>query len=224
MRTHLPSWEQRVLDVGGGDGHQAVQLARAGHHVTVLDPDPAMLQRAQARVEAEPDHVRGRIRLVEGAGENAAQLVGSGFDLVCCHGVLMYLPNPDPFLHALAGVARDGGLLSVLTKNGQALAMRPGLEGRWADALAAMNTRREIGNLGVPTRADTVGDVERILGEADAATIAWYGVRVFTDHLGDTPVGEGFDQVLEAEWQAGARDPYRLVARHFHLISRRVGS
>ncbi|MEU6718359.1 methyltransferase domain-containing protein [Nonomuraea sp. NPDC046802] len=222
LRAHLPAEQQRVLDVGGGDGHQAVQLARAGHDVTVLDTDPRMLKRAQERLAIERDIVRRRVHLVEGAGEDADKLVGGDFDLVCCHGVLMYVDDPQPLVRALVNAARPGGLLSVMTKNASALAMRPALERRWADARAVMDADTETGNLGVATRADTLDGIETMLADAGANSIAWYGVRVFTDHLGDEPVSEGFDQVLEAEWEAGARDPYRLVARQIHVMARRL--
>ncbi|MFI0424034.1 methyltransferase domain-containing protein [Spongiactinospora sp. 9N601] len=223
LRVHLPAAPQRVLDIGGGDAHQAVQLARAGHQVTVLDTDPQMLQRARERLAGEPEPVRQRIHLVQGAGEDAVDLVGGGHDVVCCHGVLMYVQDPRPLVQAAVKAARPGGgLVSLLTKNATALAMRPALERRWADALAVMDAATEIGNLGVATRADSLEALQALLAGAGAgaATVAWYGVRVFTDHLGDEPVGEGFDQVLEAEWEAGRRDPYRRVGRQIHVIAR----
>ncbi|WP_433379338.1 methyltransferase [Streptosporangium sp. CA-115845] len=219
LRTHLPDGQQQVLDVGGGDGHQAAQLARAGHLVTVLDPDTAMLERAAARIAAEPGEVRDRVRLVEGDGEHAEDVVGGGFDAVLCHGVLMYVADPDRFIRHLARAARPGGLVSLMTKNQDALAMRPGLEGRWPDTLTALRGGPQLGNLGVTSRAHSAAAVATMLAEAGAATTAWYGVRVFTDHLGDAPVGENFDLVLDAEWEAGRRDPYRRVARLLHFVA-----
>lgn len=223
LRTHLPAGSQQVLDVGGGDGHQAVQLARLGHQVTLLDPDPAMLKQAVNRLAAEPEQVRSRVRLVEGTGEQAAALVGGGYDLVMCHGVLMYVDTPEPFVRDLVSAARPGGMVSLLVKNRDALAMRPALEGRWADAIAILDANSETGNLGVTSRAHTGAEIEAALIRAGASTVAWYGVRTFTDHLGDTPVGENFDLILEAEWQAGRRDPYRRVARLLHFIGWTAG-
>jgi ubiquinone/menaquinone biosynthesis C-methylase UbiE len=49
-----------VLDVGGGAAHQSLPLARLGYDVTVRDPSPAMLARAEKRLTAEPDDVRRR--------------------------------------------------------------------------------------------------------------------------------------------------------------------
>lgn len=222
LRTHMPSGPQQVVDVGGGGGAQAICLARAGHHVTIVDPDPAMLARASDALAGELPDVATRVQLREGRGEDLRTVLGdTTVDLVCCHGVLMYLDDPTPLLTELAAVTRPGGLISVLAKNRDALAMRPGLQGRWADVLTVIDDSTETGNLGVTSRADDLSSVQRTLADAGADTEAWYGVRVFTDHLGDTPAGADFEQVLTAEWAAGSRDPYRQVARLFHLISRR---
>ncbi len=256
LAVHLPAGPQRVLDVGGGTGHQAVALARAGHDVVVLDPDQEMLARAQADLLREPDEVVDRVQLVIGRGEDAASTVGGGFDVVCCHGVLMYLDDPGPLLRALVAAVRPRGIVSVLTKNAAAMAMRPGMEGRWADALDSLDVidalheantqavaarpvvaqrigavdgagaggagggarRVEQGRLGVPSRGDSLEAVQSTLWQAGSSTLAWYGVRVFTDHLGDAPVGADFDRILDLEWAAGARDPYRGVARLLHVI------
>jgi SAM-dependent methyltransferase len=221
--THLPGTPQRVLDIGGGTGHQAIALARAGHSVVLLDPDEAALDYAARALAAEPAAVRDRVRLVPGRGEEAAHLVGGGFDAACCHGVLMYLADPHGMLAALAGAVRRGGLLSIVTKNGDALAMRPGLEGRWADAVAVLDSDAETGNLGVASRGDSLPGISAALDAIGAETVAWYGIRVLTDHLRDAPVGADFDQIVDAEWALGRRDPYRQVARLFHLLARRVG-
>lgn len=219
LAEHLPPGPQRILDVGGGSALQAIILARAGHHVNLVDPDPDMLAAAEQNLAREDPEVRARVQLVAGRGEDSAQLVGDGFDAGCCHGVLPYLQQPAPLVAALVSAVRPGGLVSVLAKNAHALAMRPGLEGRWADALAVMDSRDEIGNLGVPTRADTVAALDALLTAAGATTTVWYGVRVFTDHLRDMAVGADFDHVCELEWRAGCRDPYRQVARLLHLLA-----
>ncbi len=222
LLAHLPGTPVRIADIGGGSGQQAIALARAGHHVSLVDPDPTMLAAAQTALAAEDESVRERLVLVQGYGEEAADLIGTGFDLVSCHGVLMYLDDPDPLLASLVGLARsDGGLISILGKNAHALAMRPALESRWADALAVLDASTETGRLGVPSRADTIDHVTSSLEAAGAPALAWYGVRVFTDHLRDAPVGADFDLICDLEWQAGERDPYRRVARLFHLIARR---
>ncbi|SCE98285.1 class I SAM-dependent methyltransferase [Micromonospora mirobrigensis] len=221
ITAHLPPGPARVVDVGGGAGFQAVGLARAGHEVVLLDPDPAMLADAARRLADEPGQVRDRVRLVQGYGEQAPELVGGGFDLVCCHGILMYVDDPALLLRSVTALARPGGLLSVLAKNAESVAMRPALEGRWSDAVATLRTGVDAGGRTVDTRADTVEGVSGLLAAAGARPRAWYGLRIFTDHLRDVPGEAELDQLCELEWEAGRRDPYRRVARLFHVVAER---
>jgi len=221
LALHLPAGPARIIDVGGGEGYQAINLARAGHDVVLLDPDRAMLAAAARRLRAEEPAVRDRVALVRGAAEQAPDLVAGQFEAVCCHGVLMYLDDPAGLLRTLVGLASPGGLISVLAKNGEALAMRPALEGRWADARTALHTGIDEGGRNVVSRADTVGQVKAILAAAGAETQKWYGLRIFSDHLGEAPIGPDFDVLCDLEWEAGCRDPYRAVARLFHVVARR---
>ncbi len=97
LRRHLPPPPAEMVDVGGGAGHQALPLARDGYRVTIVDPSPAMLERAAAMIASEPDEVKARVTLVKAAGEDApAALGGRRFAGVLCHGVLMYLDDPGP--------------------------------------------------------------------------------------------------------------------------------
>ncbi len=222
LAKHLTDPPARVCDVGGGAGHQAIPLARRGYEAIILDLSEEMLERSRQALADEAREVRGRMRLVLGGGEDAPRIFGSGsFDAVLCHGVLIYLEQTDPFLRALSDIARPGATISILTKNAAALAMRPALEGRYRDALAAFDSDREINRIGIETRAQTIPELCANLEEHDIELENWYGVRVFTDHLEDRPVGPELLEILEAEWEAGRRDPYRGVARLVHLVGRR---
>lgn len=222
LRAHLPEPPARILDVGGGSGHQSVPLAHEGYEVTILDPSPTMLDRARETLASETDAVRRRVWLMEGDGERAAEtLSGQRFDAVLCHGVLMYLEDPQPMIQALSAIALPGAVVSVLAKNASALAMRPALEGRYVDALSLLDVDRDVGRLGVETRADSVEDLSAAFREAGIETVRWYGIRVFTDHLSDALPGPELDDVLRLELEAGGRDPYRGVARLIHLIGRK---
>jgi len=67
----------------------------------VVDPSAAMLAKAEQRVKAEPDEVRRRVRLIQADGKHAHQAVGGEtFAAVLCHGVLMYLAQPEPMVDA----------------------------------------------------------------------------------------------------------------------------
>jgi len=55
-----------ILELAAGSGRLAVPLAQAGHHVTAVDLDPAMLERAIARADAAGSAMAGGLDLVEG--------------------------------------------------------------------------------------------------------------------------------------------------------------
>ncbi|MGW5742953.1 methyltransferase domain-containing protein [Amycolatopsis sp. NPDC003861] len=219
LLEHLPAPPASVLDVGGGAGHQSFPLARAGHDVTLLDSSAAMLAKARQRL---PE----RVTLVQADAANAAEAVGGRrFDAVLCHGVLGYLADPDPVLDQLCRCAAPGGLVSVMTGNAEAAAVRPALEGRWEDALEAFGTRTEIGVLGLPTRADTVAELSEALRRRGVEPVAWYGVWLFVDWLdlsGAGPDPADAERIAAVEFEAGRRDPYRRLSRAFHLVGRRT--
>jgi SAM-dependent methyltransferase len=220
LRWHLPDPPAAVVDVGGGAGHQALPLARDGYHVTIVDPSPAMLARAGELVAREPEDVRDRVSLVQAAGQDAPEALGGRrFAGVLCHGVLMYLEEPAPFVAALAELADDEGVVSIAAKNQRCLAVSPALAGRWVEALAAFDADRQVNGLDVDTRADAVDGLSQLLSDNVVEPVAWYGVRLFTDGwTTDLRPLDNEEDVLAVELEASRRDPYRQLSRLFHLI------
>ncbi|MFF4355287.1 class I SAM-dependent methyltransferase [Streptomyces sp. NPDC001604] len=209
----------RVLDVGMGQGTQALRLARAGHQVTGLEQDPTMVAVAREALSGEPEGIRERVRIIEGDGrDTGVHFLPGSFDVVLCHGVLMYVEEPDPLLAGLARMLAHGGLLSLLVRNGDALAMRPGLSGDWAGALASFDTVSYTNRLGLDVRADRLEALTATLAGIAAPLHAWYGVRVFTDTAADgTEIPADMEALLAVEERAGRTDPYRGVAALLHL-------
>lgn len=229
LMEHLPPPPATVLDVGGGAGHQSLPLARVGYQVTLLDPSPAMLDKARARLERLPDDVRRRVTFIQAGGENAEAAVGGQlFAAVLCHGVLGYLDRPDDVVEQLCRRTEAGGLVSIMAGNAHAAAVRPALERRWSDALAAFDTDREIGVLGLPTRGDTVEGLSGLLRGYGVEPVRWYGIWLFVDwlDLAGVAVDPGDEERLASlaavELEAGRRDPYRQLSRIFHLVGRKV--
>jgi S-adenosylmethionine-dependent methyltransferase len=220
LLAQLPPAPARVLDVGGGAGHQSFPLARAGYDITLLDASPAMLAKAEQRLAAEPPEVRDRVRVVHGTGEDAPGILGEQFAAVLCHGVLMYLADPAPLIASLCACTEAGGIVSVMALNAETLAVRPALEHRWADALAAFEARAERGVLGVDTRADMVEELAEQLRAHRVEPIAWYGVWLFTDWM-DIDAGADITAIADVELEASKRDPYRRLSRVFHLVGRK---
>lgn len=224
VAVHLPdSPLQRVLDIGCGQGTQALRLARRGHLVTGLDSSARLLDDFRASLEAEPAEVGDRVRLIQGEAEASADLFSpSCFDVVLCQGVLMYFPDPYPLLDAIAHVVAPGGMVSLLVRNGDALAMRPGLLGDWDSVGKAFDGDSYRNRIGVDARADRLQDLTAALAQRQMYVSQWYGVRVFTDTAAsDAPLPDEatLDAIVRYEERAGRTDPYRHVAALLHLIA-----
>lgn len=212
----------RILDVGCGQGTQLLRLAIAGYHVTGLDPSRELLALAEEAVAAADPDVGSRVVLKLGSIDDW-RTVGEDFDAVCCHGVVMYLPSLENAVLQLVEAARVGGVISVLAKNRANLAFRAGMSGDWTGTLSAFDARRYTNRLGVDNaRADNPEEVIEALAAAGAETLAWYGVRLFTDHWGDMEPPPKMDRILLAEEEAGRHDPYRRLAGATHVIARRA--
>jgi SAM-dependent methyltransferase len=103
-----------ILELGAGTGRLAVPLAVAGHRVTAVDLDPAMLVRARRRARDEGPAVVERLELVEAdlldlepAGQPVHRLVFIGLNS------LFLLGERDAQLGAFRAMARHlarGGL------------------------------------------------------------------------------------------------------------------
>jgi S-adenosylmethionine-dependent methyltransferase len=228
LLEHLPAPPATVLDVGGGAGNQSFPLAQAGYDVTVLDSSSAMLDKARQRLQRLPDEAQRRVTLVEADGENADEAVnGQRFAAVLCHGVLGYLEQPETLVGQLCRCTAAGGVVSIMTGNAKAMAVRPALEQRWDDALASFDTRDEIGVLGVPTRADTVEELSELVRIRGVEPVRWYGVWLFVDWLdfGGAELDPNDSKQVAAaaavELEASRRDPYRQLSRVFHLVGRK---
>jgi S-adenosylmethionine-dependent methyltransferase len=220
LAAHVGSAPRRVLDVGCGQGTQALRLAAAGHSVTAVDSSPSLLAEFAAARASLPPEARDRVRIVE--ADILAMPVEGAFDVVLCHGVLMYYADPAPLLDMLARRVAPGGLLSLLVRNADGLALRPGLQGDWPTARAALSGTAYRNRLGLNTRADRRADLTAALASRGLTVQTWYGVRLFTDTAPDDaplPPADELAELLAAEAEAAATDPYRSLAALTHLLA-----
>jgi SAM-dependent methyltransferase len=229
LLDNLPDAPARILDVGGGAGHQSLPLAQAGYDVTVLDPSPPMLDKARDRHGLLPPEAQRHVTFLLADGEHAEEAVqGERFDAVMCHGVLGYIEQPEPLIDQLCRCVRPDGIVSIMTGNANASAVQPALERRWVDALSAFDTTTGVGVLGLRGRADTVTGVGELIRRHGVEPVGWYGVWLFVDWLEfcgvalDPTDADQVAAIVAVELEASRRDPYRQLSRVFHLIGRKI--
>lgn len=214
----------RVLDIGCGQGTQAIALAREGHQVIGLDHSPGMLAMAAAAAGREPPGVRDRIQLIQARADDVGQLITQSIDVACCHGVLMYADDPGLILDQITAVLVPGGIASILVRNADSLAMGPGSRGEWDTARAALHASSYTNRIGVPARADRLSDLTAELQGAGLKVREWHGVLVFCELAAmeaPAPPEAELRQILACEQEAGRTDPYRQVAAMLHLLAER---
>jgi S-adenosylmethionine-dependent methyltransferase len=213
LREAIPPPPASVLDVGGGSGAIAIPLAQLGYRVTLLDPSNGMRDVAQKRAA---DAAAG-LTLLAGGVEALPQIAPGPFDVVCCHAVLLYVDDPQSALRAMRTVARTGAVLSLLEKNRDALAVRPGLRGDYDEALRVLDDPVATGNLGIPNRSSGLAEWFEWLAAAGWRVDSWAGIRFFSDLAPDDLDDAAFAALLDLERAAGRREPYRSVARLVHI-------
>lgn len=214
----------RVLDAGGGSGELALDLAQLGYRVWLLDYAPAMLEQAQQATQTLPRHVQARLTFCLASADEADDAFAPGFfDVVICHTLVEYLPDPQSTLRSLVGTLGKGGLLSLSFVNHHAEVLRQ----VWtrsdpAGALLSLEDGTFCAKLfDLEGRAFHIEQVVLWLNELKLHVTARYGVRAFADYVPRQRLDEPafFDELLQLEKAAAHRPPYSRLARYIHLLA-----
>ena len=123
IRQHVPD-ESRFLDIGCGQGRDALTLARLGHHVVGMDYAPASIKAMQDNATAEGLSVNGVV------GDLTEWTTSEMFDVLLCDRTLHMLPkqahrdalarlipqvSPNGFVFLVDEPSNMAGLKAVLT-------------------------------------------------------------------------------------------------------------
>jgi S-adenosylmethionine-dependent methyltransferase len=116
IAKHIKDRPLRILDIGGGDGMDAIHYAGLGHSVTLSDCSPTML--SEAKRSAEEQGVAERLRFIQTGPEAVPDLSHEPpFDLILCHMMIEFVPDAQSLLHDACKLLSTNGLFSVLDTN-----------------------------------------------------------------------------------------------------------
>ncbi|MER6674231.1 methyltransferase [Streptomyces sp. NPDC000983] len=216
-----------VLDAGGGSGKFAVQVARLGHRVTVVDPSPNALFALERRAaEAE---VADRVQGVQGDAHGLFDVVErGGYDAVLCHGVLEYVDDPAEGVRNAVAALRPQGVLSLLAAGLGGAVLARALAGHFKEAKQALEDPNGRWGAGDPVpHRFTAEQLTGLVEGAGLAVGAVHGVRVFADLvpgvLVDTEPG-ALEALLKLEEAAAELPAFHAVATQLHVLGETRGT
>ena len=190
----------RVLDLGGGTGGLAVPLAERGHHVTA----------------------------VQGDADTLADILGGDLvDLVCCHGTLEVVDDPQATLASLAAVLTPDGYLSLVAAQRLAVVLARVLAGQFAqarEALVSVDGRWGPGDP-LPRRFDAHALTEMVTAAGFTVRDS-HGVRLFSDLVPSALVDSEADRLalLQLEQEASRHPDFGFLGQlgaSLHILASR---
>ena len=222
---YLHTGKLKILDVGGGNGVDSLDFAKAGHSVHIVDYAKEMLTEAIkiASSEKAEDNITTHHADIQ---EVSSLFPSTKFDLILCHNVLQYIDDVASLMKSLINLLKPGGLLSVISINRYSIPyQRAFLHGDLQTALAEIGTR-EFHAYSFDTKLInySVEEIAEMLEETDVTVEADYGIRNIYDYWGDNDKKsdpEIQEQLEKIEFELTDKYPYKLLARYYQIIARK---
>lgn len=214
----------RVLDVGGGDGMDAIHYAKLGHSVTLTDCSSTML--SEAKRSAEKQGVTERLKICQTEPDALPDLLDEQpFDLILCHMMIEFVPDAQVLLSEMCKLLGTEGLISILDTNRYAdVYMEAFQMNSIPDALKAVGVKEKfhpwVKRLTPRFSASDFIDQLDING---CALVGHFGVLNICAFLPNEPKFDPqyFNEMKELEHQLTDKYPYYLLARFFQVIARK---
>jgi len=202
-----------VVDLGGGTGGVATELAERGHRVTVIDPSPDALASLERRT-AELG-LTDRISGLQGDAGNLADLVpADSADLVLCHRVLDVVDSPADALAAVNRTLRPGGMLSLVVQQRHAQVLSHALAGHITLARAVLADRH---------RFDHASTLD-LVRQSGLEVVAEHGIGAAADYVAEAVVESAagaYAELLALETELSTDPAFRPIAPALHVSARR---
>lgn len=204
----------KILDVGGGQGQIALQLAEMGFDVTLSDISADMLNMAQ---DSAKERQITNLTFIHSALQDLPQKLNQEYDLVLCHAVFEWLENPKQAFELLTQFCSSNGAISLMFYNQAGQILSNLVYGNFDYIRAGMKAKKVV-KLN-PQSALKAEDVFSWSEEFKLSIIVKSGVRCFHDYMRDVSKWDSdFDNILQMELEYCQQEPYASIGRYMHLI------
>jgi S-adenosylmethionine-dependent methyltransferase len=225
IAKHIKDGPLRILDIGGGDGMDAIHYASLGHSVTLSDCSSTML--SEAKKAADKEGVTERLRFIQTGPEAVPNLYHEEpFDLILCHMMIEFVPDAQALVHNACKLLAAKGLVSVLDTNRYSdVYMQAFQKKSLSGALNAVG-RKEYFHPWVNrlTPRFSADQVIHQFSQNGCSPVGHYGVLSVCAYLPNEPKfdPEYYSELVKLEDSLSDRYPYYLLARYFHLIVQKM--
>jgi len=226
-----------VLDVGGGTGVMSAEFAKRGHDVVIADISDEALDIAKQRLAAYSNVVYTNLDVAhmtcantagQDKSEQGASVQNSSvdrpdnsiikhFDVIICHALLEWLPQPLTVLSTLLEQLKPKGIFSLSFFNQDAMLFNNALYGNFDYIEKGMKVRNVVRlNPHNPQSPKTVLAHLDALDEYTVELTA--GLRCFHDYMRKPEMQNShYPQLLALEKQYGASEPYKWLGKYFYI-------
>jgi S-adenosylmethionine-dependent methyltransferase len=228
LAKHLGQNQMRILDAGGGNGLDSVPLAAQGHFVDIVDYSQEML--ADAQYQAVQVNAQERVATHLADVRDVSKLFPDlQFDLILCHNVLQYIDDVPALIRAFSSSLKSKGIISVVSINRYSTPYHAAfLNGNFTEAITLLNSRTSKAKIFDTNMVSySVDEISEMMNNVGVVTEKDYGIRCICDYWGDNERKSDpviFEQIERLEFALTELHPYKLLARYFQIIARKVKS
>lgn len=219
----IAAWQQRhdrplrVLDVGAGLAQISLELAQAGHEVTINDISAKMLELAKHNAQKELGESAQRIIWHTCPYQALPDKLNGKYDLILCHAVLEWLAKPQAIMDLFDNWLAADGALSLCFYNPVSFVYRNLVMGNF-NLLQNKDFKADKGSL-TPNNPVAKEDVIAWLNDHQYQLLHVSGLRVFHDY---SPLKRGGhanpEAVIAMEVAYSGQEPYKWLGRYLHFL------
>lgn len=196
---------KRVLEVGCGLANDLSRFAKGGAHVTGIDVAPHAIDLARSNFAQRG--LEGDFHIMNG---EAMEVSDESFDVVYCHTVLHFTPNPRRMIHEIHRVLKPEGIAILMTLNRHS----------WMNVLRIV-MKVEVDHLDSPVyRRFTIREFESMLSDFSSVRIVPERFPVETKVHGGAK-GMLFNRMFVGPFNALPRSWTRSTGHHLMAFCRK---
>lgn len=166
-----------TLDIGAGQGQFALQLAKQGHQLTLLEPAQEMLELAESHF------LKSQLsaKFLHTSVEKLPTLALPQYDLITCHAMIEWLEDPYQLFQLIKSHIKPKGILSLLFYNREGLIYHNLIRGNFR-YIERGNFAGEQGGL-TPISPIDYHELEQYLNDHKIKILKKSGIRTYYDFM-----------------------------------------